>query len=246
MTQKKPKKYPSQRPLPQQRGRHRKPIKIYDFAEADDRINDIFCNHGFADYPHHCRQQLTQFYLLLMQQQNQDNLTRLISLKDVAIKHFIDSLMITQITNLTFPLLDLGTGPGFPGIPLKIHLPNEPIILAEGVEKRVHFLKKVRDELKLTQLNIIGRYVNSDFSYPVPAIITRAVTSLSETFAQVSQCLLPNGLIYFMKGPLVDQELKEANANWSNSYRLEKDLAYYLPSTPYQRRLLIFQRRKLK
>ena len=63
-------------------------------------------------------------------------------------------IIILKHTKLQFPLLDVGTGPGFPGIPLKIVFPNEQIYLGEGVQKRVEFLKYVREELQLPNLKI--------------------------------------------------------------------------------------------
>ncbi len=226
------------------RGRHRQPEKIYDFIEADNRIFDIFSHHGFQDFPHDKRQDLTRFYRLLMEHQQKNNVTRLLSLRDVAIKHFIDSLIVTQFVNLTFPLLDMGTGPGFPGIPLKILFPEKPIILAEGVEKRVQFLKKVREDLGLKDLQVIGRNITPEFAYPVAGVITRAVSDISETLLNVSNCLQPGGAIYLMKGPSVDTEIEQAHKRLGELFRLEKDVAYELPSTPHRRRLLVY--RKLK
>lgn len=226
------------------RGRHRKPEKIFDFEEADDRIYDIFRHHGFEDYPHPQRHQLTRFYQILMQHQHKDNVTRLLTLRDVAIKHFVDSLMVPRLVDLQFPLMDMGTGPGFPGIPLKIHFPDQPILLVEGVERRVQFLKQVREDLNLKELNIIGRYVNTDFVYPVTAIITRAVADISDTLLNISQCLQTGGLLYLMKGPNVDHEISRAKEKWGAYFELEKDLAYDLPATPHQRRLVIYRKTK--
>ena len=112
---------------------------VYTFNEADDRLYDFLKNHGFADLDHSLRQQLVKFYLLLMESQKTENFTRLLSLREVAIKHFIDCLMIPKLTKLYFPLIDIGTGPGFPGIPLKLLYP----------EKRI-FKQLAREVCKLT------------------------------------------------------------------------------------------------
>lgn len=226
------------------RGVHRKPTQVYPFQEADDRIFDIFRNHGFEDFPHPARQQLVRFYELLMRNQEQENFTRLLTIRDVAIKHFIDCLIVARLTKLVFPLLDIGTGPGFPGIPLKIAFPDRKIILAEGVQKRVEFLKKVRDELKLKQLDIIGRNVNDTFVYPVQAVITRAVEEAAMTLKNVLYCLQTGGKVFLMKGPNVDGELKSAQSEWSEYYRLEDDIHYELPHTPHKRRLLVWTKIK--
>ncbi len=234
------------RPHPAQgsASRHRRPDQIFSFQEADARIYDAFRHHGFGDYPHEKRQQLTKFYEVLMNHQLSDNVTRLVKIRDVAIKHFIDSLIITRYTELKFPLIDIGTGPGFPGVPLKIEFPDQKIILAEGVRKRVDFLKAVREELKLKNLDIMGRYITKEFVYPVKGAITRAVEDISLTLENVSQSLEVGGRLYLMKGPNVDDELKNAKKNWSEFYTLVEDHAYDLPQTPNHRRLIVFEKIK--
>jgi 16S rRNA (guanine527-N7)-methyltransferase len=224
--------------------RHRRPTENFSFNEADDRIYDVFRNHGFGDYPHDKRQALTRFYQLLMENQGERNFTRLLALRDVAIKHFIDSLIVARLTTLRFPLLDVGTGPGFPGIPLKINFPDETIVLAEGVQKRVEFLKHVREKLELKKLPIIGRNVNQEFFYPVNGVITRAVEDARNTLGNVVNCLQTNGRVYLMKGPNCDPEIPMALDAWGEYFALDADIHYELPHSPHQRRLLVF--RKLK
>jgi 16S rRNA (guanine527-N7)-methyltransferase len=225
-------------------GTHKKPEAVYPVSEANDRLADIFRNHDFDLVSHQQRQQLAQFYSLLMNHQKNENFTRLLRFRDIAIKHFIDSLIILKHDPLVFPLVDMGTGPGFPGIPLKIMRPDQKIILAEGVQKRVEFLKFVRDEMKLTQLEIIGRNVDETFVYPVQGVITRAVEDISNTLRRVQYSVQLGGKVFFMKGPGVDPEIKTALNDWSEFYKLDKDVAYSLPKTPHERRLVIFQKIK--
>ena len=224
------------------RGRHKRPEKVYKFQEADSRLYDIFRHHDFGDYPHERRHQLVEFYQLLMKQQMSENFTRLIKFRDIAIKHFIDSLMVPRLTTLQFPLLDMGTGPGFPGVPLKIEFPDDKIILADGVRKRIDFLKNVRESMKLEQLDMMGRNITRDFSYPVKGVITRAVKDISLTLEDVSQCLEKGGRLYLMKGPQVEEELKAAERIWGEYFRLVEDHAYELPNTPHRRRLIVFEK----
>lgn len=225
-------------------GQHRKPTENFSFPEADDRIYDIFRNHGFGDYPHPKRQALTRFYELLMANQAEQNFTRLLALRDVAIKHFIDSLIVARLVELRFPLLDIGTGPGFPGVPLKIEYPDETIILAEGVQKRVDFLKDVREKLALKKLPIIGRNINLEFFYPVQGVITRAVEDARNTLGNAVNCLQTGGYVYLMKGPNCTPEIQMALDSWGEYYELDQDISYALPQTPHERRLLVFKKIK--
>lgn len=222
-------------------GKHKKPETIYSLNEANDRLADIFRNHGFQ-VSHEERMKLAHFYRLLMENQEKENFTRLLKLRDIAIKHYIDCLIVSELTDLKFPLLDVGTGPGFPGIPLKIRYPNKKIILAEGVQRRVEFLKHVRQEMGLQELDIVGRNINKHFVYPVNGVITRAVEDIRNTLGNVLSCLQLGGRVYFMKGPGVDPEIPMALKEYGKYYQLHKDIPYELPQTPHQRRLVIFEK----
>jgi len=223
---------------------HKKPEEIYAVNEADQRLYDLFRHHGFEDFPHAERRRLVEFYQLLMNHQLRDNVTRLVKFRDIGIKHFIDSLMVPRLTQLMFPLLDVGTGPGFPGIPLKIQFPREKIILAEGVRRRVDFLKAVRDEMKLEELQVVGRNIDETFELPVNGVITRALEDISATLRNVSQCLSVGGQVYLMKGPNVDPEIKQAVLEWEPYFEMVEDHDYTLPNTPHQRRLVVFRKVK--
>lgn len=226
-------------------GKHKKPETIFEVDEASDRLEDIFRNHDFSLVNHQQRRQLAQFYRVLMLNQEHQNFTRLLKLRDVAIKHFIDSLIIIKHTQLQFPLLDIGTGPGFPGIPLKIAFPNEQILLGEGVQKRVEFLKHVRQELGLQKLDILGRNINPHCFYPIQGAITRAVEDIPNTLNNVISALQVGGKVYFMKGPGVDPEIKLAKENpVMEYYKLVQDVAYSLPHTTHDRRLVVYQKIK--
>jgi len=221
-------------------GRHKKPETIHSLDEANDRLADIFRNHDFTTVNHQQRLQLAHFYRLLMENQEKENFTRLLKLRDIAIKHFIDSIIILEHCQLQFPLMDVGTGPGFPGIPLKIMFPKEKILLAEGVQKRVEFLKHVRSEMKLENLDIIGRNINNNFVYPVRGVITRAVEDISNTLNNVVSSVQLGGRVYFMKGPGVGPELEIAQKN--KYFQLVSHIPYSLPNTPHERRMVIFEK----
>lgn len=226
------------------RGTHRRAQQIFELEEANDRLYDLFRNHGFGDFPHAQRRQLAQYYRLLMLKQNDVNVTRLLTLREVGLKHFVDCLMIPRLTRLQFPLMDLGTGPGLPGIPLKIQFPDETIVLAEGVQKRVEFLKEVREELNLTKLPILGRNVNEWTFYPVRGVITRAVEDVGNTLRNVRHALMTGGRVYFMKGPNVDPELESLDEELRTHYRKVEDTAYELPESGLPRRLVVFEKVK--
>ncbi len=230
---------------PKLMGKQKRPDEIYSISEATDRLADIFRNHDFNDLGYPTIEKLAHFYRLLMLNQEKENFTRLLKLRDIAIKHYVDCLIVPRLTELQFPLLDMGTGPGFPGIPLKFLYPDKQIILGEGVQRRVEFLKHVRDEMKLTQLDIIGRNINPYCVYPVQGVITRAVEDIRNTLSNVLSCLQTGGKVYLMKGPGVDPEIPLAEKELGEFYKLEQDVAYVLPHTEQKRRLLVYKKIKM-
>lgn len=223
---------------------HLKAEKIYSVQEANDRLFDIFKNHEMDFISHEQRMKLAKYYRLLMEEQNRQNFTRILNFRDIAIKQFIDCLIITKHYNFQFPLMDVGTGPGLPGIPLKIFFEKEQMYLAEGVWKRVEFLKRVRDEIGLEKLGMFGKNINDSFVYPVRGIITRAVEEINNTLENCFHCLQTGGEIYFMKGPRVDQELEKLDPKWEEFYKKVADIHYSLPHTSHERRLVVY--RKIK
>ncbi|MCO5114661.1 MAG: 16S rRNA (guanine(527)-N(7))-methyltransferase RsmG [Bdellovibrionaceae bacterium] len=217
--------------------------KDFSLHEIDERIYDVFCNHGFEDFPHNQRQELSRFCELLLKAQKRLNLTRLLKLHEVALKHFIDCLIVDQLWDLKFPLADLGTGPGFPGIPLKVLYPDEKIILVESVQKRVSYLKDIREQMGFKNLDILGRKFDPDYLYPCASFITRALQMPIEEILLYAKPSLPSGgEVVLMKGPAVDNENLEDIASAIHDFRLKKVIPYTLPQSNHHRRLVIYEK----
>ena len=84
--------------------------------------------------------------------------------------------------------------------------------------------------------------MNSDFHYPVNGVVTRAVEDARNTLGNVMNCLQTGGKVYLMKGPNVGSEISVALKHWGEFYKLSQDVAYKLPQTPHERRLIVFQK----
>jgi 16S rRNA (guanine(527)-N(7))-methyltransferase RsmG len=186
---------------------------------------------------------LWNYHRLLRQHNPELNLTRVHNFTNMVQKLYADSILPGELIKLPSPLLDLGTGPGMPGIPLKIAYPHLEIVLAETRQKRVDFLKTVQQSLQLQRLDIIGEKITPDFQNSVAGVITRALETIASTLDRISGCLSKDGLAIFMKGPNCDQEVQEALQRFSSKYVLLQNRPYRIPNTSHQRRLVVFQRK---
>lgn len=189
--------------------------------------------------------QLEQLYLyhqLLREHNSELNLTRIRNFANMVLKLYVDSILPGELMELPSPLLDLGTGPGMPGIPLQIAYPELRVVLAESRQKRVQFLLMVAQQLRLPNLQVIGKGITPAYEEPVAGVITRAVERMEETLARVRGCLAGDGLAIFMKGPNCEEEIAAAGNQFRHAYRLLHDLPYRIPTTPHERRLVVWQR----
>ena len=185
---------------------------------------------------------LWKYHQLLRQYNKELNLTRIHNFQTMVRKLYIDSMMPGRIIELPSPLMDLGSGAGMPGIPLKIANPGIEIILAESRRNRIEFIATVLGELALKKISILGRSVSASVETPVNGIITRAVETISKTLERIAGALARGGRAIFMKGPGCGEEIEEALDRLGSRFRLVGDHHYRLPHSFDERRLVVFER----
>jgi 16S rRNA (guanine(527)-N(7))-methyltransferase RsmG len=179
----------------------------------------------------------------LLRRHNPDlNLTRIHNFTNMVLKLYVDSVLPGRMMPLPSPLMDLGSGPGMPGIPLKILHTDVDVWLAEGRAKRTAFLGEVIDTMGLTGIHVIDAKITPAFTQPMAAVITRAVESIDQTLERVSGCLRQGGQMIFMKGPQCADEIEQGRRRFSGQFRLIQDQAYAIGRTSHQRRLVVFER----
>ena len=141
------------------------------------------------------------------------NITAITEPLQIAVKHFLDALSAAPFVPPAATLLDIGSGGGFPGLPLKVLMPSLAVTLIDASRKKVNFLKQVIRTLNLTDIEALhiraedfGR--NPLYRHRFDVVISRAVSSL-RMFANLAIPLLANnGTIIALKGDLDDEELK--------------------------------------
>jgi 16S rRNA (guanine527-N7)-methyltransferase len=186
--------------------------------------------------------QLWTYHGLLRRHNQMLNLTRIHNFTNMVLKLYVDSVLPLKYIDLPSPLMDLGSGPGMPGIPMKILRPDIEIWLAESRAKRVAFLREVIATLKLTGIHLIDTKITPRFTRPMAGVITRAVETIPQTLDRVKGCLQRDGRMIFMKGPECDEEIEESLKAYERNYELIRDTAYRIGQTRHQRRLVVFKR----
>ena len=158
-------------------------------------------------------EQLAQFDLyasLLVEWNEKFNLTAITDREGIFVKHFYDSLLLQAPFKDTDTLCDVGSGAGFPGIPLKIAYPHLKVSLMEPTGKRCVFLNEVISQLKLTDIEVLNcraeEYKEKKFAYTTARAVSR-LNILSELCLPLTEV---NGHFIAMKGSQGHDELKEA------------------------------------
>jgi 16S rRNA (guanine527-N7)-methyltransferase len=187
-----------------------------------------------------------RFYLELVEKAPKADLTGLVSFEDIVVKHFIDSVVITKYIDLPSPLLDIGTGAGFPALPLSIVRPDLKIYAAEGRKERVGFLMEAIDLLGLDGIEIYPLNVKDSLPFEVRGVITRALEPTADTLIRTAPFLTEGNVVILMKGPSADGEMEAAGGGVGRLFSLKDDILYTIPGTEYKRRLIVFERGERK
>ncbi len=145
------------------------------------------------------------------------NLTSITDEKDIIIKHFLDSLTSVRFLSGVDTLLDIGSGGGFPGLPLKIALPSLKITMMDSVEKKVHFIRHMIRTLDLKGAEAIsGRVESPELIYRLSGafdcVTSRAFAELEVFVALGAPYVKPGGMLLAMKGPSVEEEIAAMGA----------------------------------
>ncbi|MFO0753650.1 MAG: 16S rRNA (guanine(527)-N(7))-methyltransferase RsmG [Thermodesulfovibrionales bacterium] len=141
------------------------------------------------------------------------NLTALESDRDIITKHFLDSLLyLTFVPSGSGSLADVGSGAGFPGVPLAIARPEKSVVLIEPSRKKTAFLKHLTRTLSLGNVEVVGARIEEMRDRLFDVVVTRALFSIGDFVGKAGHAVKKNGYLVASKGPKLSEELQDLPA----------------------------------
>ncbi len=198
-------------------------------------------------------EQIKNFYdfmNLLIEKNKVMNLTGITDPKEVVLKHFIDSLTVLKYINKDDKMIDVGTGAGFPGMPLKIAENSLVITLLDSLNKRINFLNEVIEKVDLDKIKTIhGRAEelgqNKEYREMFDIATSRAVAPLNILLEYMLPFVKVGGKCICMKGSNCDEEIENAkNAIKIFGGEIEKIEKFNLPNSDNNRTILLIKKVK--
>lgn len=195
-------------------------------------------------------EQLNKYYELLVSWNEKINLTAIIQPSEIILKHFIDSLTIQQyIDGENQQMIDVGTGAGFPGIPISIVNENQNITLLDSLNKRILFLDDVIDKINLNNIKTIhsrvedfGKNKNQREKYDIAT--SRAVAPLNVLLEYLLPLVKVGGKCICMKGSNIEEIENSKNALKILGGEIEKIEKINLPDSDNERNIIIVKKIK--
>lgn len=178
------------------------------FFEKELSQNNIEIDKKYYNYFYNYMKQIIDW-------NDKINVTAITDEKMFIVKHFIDSLTISKYINEKDKVIDVGTGAGFPGIPLKFSKPQLSITLIDSVNKKLNVIRDITQNMNLEKLEILhsrAEDLANDKNYreKYDIVTTRAVSNLSTIAEYMLPLLKINGIAICMKGPNINEELEES------------------------------------
>jgi 16S rRNA (guanine527-N7)-methyltransferase len=191
---------------------------------------------------------LFDYMNLLLEWNEKINLTAITQPDDIIIKHFIDSMTIEKHIDNKLSVVDVGTGAGFPGIPLSIVRDDLKIVLMDSLNKRIKFLDDVIDKCSIKNVDTIHSRAeelsrNKDYREKFDIATSRAVASLNVLLEYMIPFVKVGGYCICMKGSNIEEEVKGCkNALQQLNCSIEKIEEFNLPNSEYGRNIVIVKK----
>lgn len=192
-------------------------------------------------------QQFQEYMKLLLEWNQKINLTAITEPEEIILKHFIDSLTILKYIKENDKVIDVGTGAGFPGIPIKIAKPEIEMNLADSLNKRINFLNIIIQNLNLSQINTIHTRIedlgkNKDYREKFDVVTSRAVASFNVLLEYMLPLVKVGGLCICMKGSNIEEINNSKKSLEVLGGKIEKIEELVLPGTDINRNIIIVKK----
>ena len=187
---------------------------------------------------------------LLLDWNERINLTAITEKNDIILKHFIDSITISKYIKEEENVVDVGTGAGFPGIPISIVKDNINVTLVDSLNKRISFLQEVKKDLNLVNVKAIHSRAedfgqNKLYREKYDVSVSRAVANLSVLVEYLLPLVKLGGKCICMKGSEINEELEDAKfAIKELGGKIDIIDEFYLPTTDIKRNIIIIKKEK--
>lgn len=196
--------------------------------------------------------QFITYYEMLVEKNKVMNLTAITEYEEVIEKHFLDSLSLIKAIDLDkeISVLDLGTGAGFPGIPLKIAFPKLNVLLMDSLNKRINFLQEVIDALGLENIDAVhGRAEEmarkKEYRENFDLCVSRAVANLASLSEYCIPFVKENGFFISYKSGEIEEELQQAEkAVKVLGGKVKEVIKFQLPNTEMSRSFVKVEKKK--
>lgn len=181
-------------------------------------MKELFSNYNI-EVNNEQVEKFDNYFRLLIEWNKKINLTAIINYEDVIKKHFLDSILLLKVYSKDLftskNIIDVGTGAGFPGLPLAIMLPDAEFTLVDSLNKRIEFLKEVIDILKINNITLIHSRaeelgINSDHREKYDICVSRAVAALPLLLEYCSPFIKKEGVLYLYKSLKVEEEIESS------------------------------------
>ncbi len=191
------------------------------------------------------------YYNLLIETNKVINLTSITEEKDVVLKHFIDSLAIKNYIDISNGrVIDIGTGAGFPGIPLAIIYNDTQFTLMDSLNKRINFINTVMEECKLYNIETVHSRAedlghNNVYREKYDYCVSRAVAAIPVLLEYCIPFLKTGGKFISYKSEKAEDEISlSGNAQKKLGCRFDKLYSFDLPGTDISRKFVVFEKIK--